>query len=309
MSEERNALDFLEQLEDTKNIKKAIMFGVSVVILGVVGFCEVLYVAMILPAFPDGLIQGVAIVGACATGISAVLLLIGKLHWFSRGPQSLASWVFVGVETLILVLNVLLAVQLHNGHVDDWMRAWASFYPAAPIAAFIGWGVILFLDKTNKMRAMRRDQDERQEKAELAYQHLAFQTKMHVKHESLKILADRLEQKVRSQHHLEAIDQTVDRLSDEILSEISGLHITSIAPTSPPALPASQAPEHTVPSNGDTEVARLQRLKEAAAQRGYSIDQLEQMLGVEKETGPFEMPPMNATGQAQEGAGNGNGRN
>ena len=251
---EHNALDFLEQLEDTKNIKKIMLFFVSVVILGVVGFCEVLYVAMILPAFPDGLVQGVAIVGACATGASAVLLLVGKLHWFSRGPQSVAAWLFVGVETIILVLNVLLAVQLHNGHVDSWMGAWANFYPAAPIVAFVGWGVILFLDKTNKIRTMHRDQDERQEKAQLAYEHLAFQAQMRVKHESLKILEGMLQDKISSASNLAALDQIANQFSDAILSQISGQHITSIKPMQPPALPAPQqrtahAAAHL--SNGD----------------------------------------------------------
>lgn len=289
-----NVLDFLEQAEDTKNIKKIALFFVGVVILGVVGFCEVLYVAMILPAFPDGLVQGVAVVGACATGASAVLLLIGKLHWFSKGPQSVAAWIFVGAETLILILNVLLAVQLHNGHVDSWMGVWANFYPAAPIVAFVGWGVILFLDKTNKMRTMRRDQEDRQEKAELAYEHLAFQAQMRVKHESLKILEGKLAEKIRSAQNLAALDQVADQITDAILGQISGQHVTSIKPVEPPALPTpKQPPVQLTP-------AEQQQLLDLAKK----LD-LQQTPDTLPQTGPFALPTLN--GQQSNGTTGQNG--
>jgi len=251
MSED--TIDGMEQEEKRRDIKGLIMFGVSAVVLSVVGFCEVLYVKMMLTAFPDGIIQLVAISGACATGASAILLLAGKLHWFSRGKQSYAAWAFVGVEVFILALNVILAVQLHNGHVTDWMQWWEGFYPAAPIVAFVGWGLILYLDKDNIMRSIRRDQKERQEKSELEYQALVHQTKMKVQHQSLQIIADKLEAKIATDAHMAALDKVADAISNVILGEISGQHITSLrAPQSEKTIEGSLAQTSSTPVPIDT---------------------------------------------------------
>jgi len=53
----------------------------------------------------------------------------------------------------------------------------------------------------------------------------------------------------------------------------------------------------------DEEVARLQRLKEAAEQRGYSIEKLERMLGVD--TSPKATAPLDTTQASQPGQANG----
>ena len=218
------------QEQTRKNTKGLILFFVSVIILGVVGFCEVLYVAMLLPAFPDGLIQSVAIAGACATGASAVVLLVGKLHWFSKGSQSFVAWGFVAVETFILAMNVLLAVQLHDGHIADWLAWWAQMYPAAPLAAFVGWGLILFFDKDNEMRTTRRENKERQERKELDYENLVHHTTLAVKHESLQILTAKLRAKIASSQYQAGLDTVADQIANSVLGQMSGQHISSLLP-------------------------------------------------------------------------------
>ena len=219
-----------EQAENTRNVKKLIQFFVSVVILAVVGFCEILYVNMLLPVFPDGIIRLIAIAGACATGVSAIALLAGKLHWFTRGPQTYAAWTFILVETIILTLNVLLAVQLHDGSVAPWLQAWEGFYPAAPIVAFVGWGIILYLDRDNVVRAFQRDQLDKQQKAEIAFTAMAHRARMKVKHQSLKIVSGYLEEAMSAQPNLLALRKTADQIYDSILSDISGEHISSRIP-------------------------------------------------------------------------------
>ena len=218
-----STIEQVEQHESTRNTKKVLMFFVSVILLGVVAFCEILYVSIIINAFPDGLIRLFAIVGACATGASALALLVGKLHWFSKGPQSVAAWVFVGMETLIMALNVLLAIQLHNGgHLDAAMQVWSQFYPAAPVVAFVGWGLILYLDKDNRMRAMKRGQREREEQAELDYEALVHATRMQVKRGAIKTLEAYLQDELSNPNTLDELRGIAASMRAGILSEISG---------------------------------------------------------------------------------------
>ena len=66
--------------------------------------------------------------------------------------------------------------------------------------------------------------------------------------------------------------------------------------------PVTVTPEQPAFSQSE-EVARLQRLKEAAEQRGYSIEKLERMLGVD--TSPKATAPLDTTQASQPGQANG----
>ena len=242
---EQDSFEMEEQATKGANIKSITMFFVYVIVLSVVGFCEILYVAMLIPAFPDGLIRSVAIAGACATGASAVVLLVGKLHWFSRGKQAFASWCFVAVETIILTMNVLLAVQLHDGHVAPWLAMWAQFYPAAPIVAFVGWGLILFLDRDNVVRAFQREQADRQQQEEIKFSAMVHRAKMKTKHQSLKIITGYLDEIMESQPNLAALHKTADKIYDNILTEISGQHISSRIPESKQSVSHAQTAQQS----------------------------------------------------------------
>lgn len=213
-----------KDLKDESAVRGMIQFFVWVIIIAVVAFCEIMYVKIMLIGFPDGLIRAVAIAGAIATGMSVLALYAGKNHWFSKGPQTWAAWLFTGVEICILILNVILAFNFHEPSLDFWKQA----YPAAPIVALIGWGIVLYLDRQNIMRRRQREMQEEQHEAELQYEHLVHNTRMAVKSNSLEIVAGKLEAKLESSEAHAALEAIANQIYHNILGEISGRHVPQL---------------------------------------------------------------------------------
>src|SRR5436305_8281979 len=108
----------------------AILFAV-LVIVGVVGYSEVMFLQVIGRAFPDGFFKVVAMMGGVATGLSVLTLLLAKAYWFRPGSQLVAAWVFTCVEVLILLFNVLLSFALVSGPLkaSDPMAVWYGLCP------------------------------------------------------------------------------------------------------------------------------------------------------------------------------------
>src|SRR5690349_16600689 len=99
----------------------AIKFASALIIVSVVFYAEIMYLQVVSTAFPNGIFRGLAVFGAVASGLSVLVLVLAKLFWFPPGGQTIWSWCFTAIETLILVLNLILSFELAWHTLDTFM--------------------------------------------------------------------------------------------------------------------------------------------------------------------------------------------
>src|SRR5271165_6171960 len=82
--------------------------GLVFIALGVL-YSDVMFISMMLDAFPSGILRIAAIAGAMLTSVSIVFLLLGKSYVFRPGLQYIWAWFFTGIEVLVAVLNIIVS--------------------------------------------------------------------------------------------------------------------------------------------------------------------------------------------------------
>lgn len=262
---------------------------VGVIVLVVVGYSEVMYLQIMSRAFPDGLLKIVAMIGAVGTGLSVLTLLISKAYWFRPGGQMIAAWVFTAVEVVILILNVLLSFALSGGHVDSYLGVWFTLTPSSPLFALVGWILIIHLDRSQQERHHELEMEAEMQQAEREHKIATHQAKMQLRKSFLESHTTYLEQEVNSPEIQRQLAIGASVLAARELSALTGMHI---APRLGSPTPHTQVHEETVESapqaalpapttqEPDKQVERLTLLAEAAQAQGYSLDDLERLLGV-----------------------------
>lgn len=225
-----------------------IKFFVWVVILGVVGYSEVLYLGIVGVLFPAGVMYAACILGAFATGISILCLYAGKAHWFRPGPQLMCAWFFTGLEVIILILNDVLAMAIHNGgQLDQYLSLYKFFVPAIPVLSLIGWGVLLFLDPALRLRHARMEMDDRQQAQLLEFEQAQFEAKLDVQYKALNIMKERLAAQVANDVSFAHIEAGAISATREAISQLTGHHFpVNSSPPSPqntePLSPVEEKP-------------------------------------------------------------------
>lgn len=210
---------------------KMIQFFVWLVVVGVVIYSEVLYLGIVSFLFPPGVLFGACILGAFATGISVLCLYAGKSHWFRPGSQLMTAWFFTGLEVLILILNDVLAMAIHQGgQLDQYLSLYRFFVPAVPVIALIGWGILLFLDPARKVRHAHMEMEDRQQEQMLEFEQAQFEAQMEVRYKALGYMKEQLMQAVATDASIEHIRQGAYLATSNAISQLTGIQQLTMPP-------------------------------------------------------------------------------
>ena len=221
-------------------IKSMAIFFAIVVIVGVVGYSEVMFLAVLSRAFPDGIFKVIAMIGGVATGLSVLTLLLAKAYWFRPGIQGLTAWAFTGVEVVILTLNVLLSFALSSGplHPSDPLYTWYTFCPSSPIFALVGWTVLIMQDQSQRERHDHMEMEDEKREAELQHERLVHRQSMKLRAKMVAAQSSYMDQYMESPDVQEVLKQGTQIMATQVLSEMIGQHIAAMRNQSPQGLPA-----------------------------------------------------------------------
>jgi hypothetical protein len=170
-----------ELTDNQRAAASAIKFFSALIIVAVVFYCEIMYLGIIQSAFPDGVFRALAGIGAIASGLSVLILVLAKMFWFPDGGQMIFGWIFTAAEVMILVANLLLSFEIHWNNVDSYMATWRDFSPATPVLALVGWVIVWQLDASTKRRQAALKQEEQQHVRELEHNSQVFEAVMDLK--------------------------------------------------------------------------------------------------------------------------------
>lgn len=231
---------------------------VGMIIFGVAAYADIQFILIMQKAFPDGVAKIFSLIGAVATGMSVLALVVAEAYWFSRGPQMVFGWIFTTLEVSVSVMNVILSFAMSSpGPLDPFLATWLAICPATPFVAFIGWIVILNLDEEQKNRHEERElQDD-----------LATSTREHTKavHEAKMVLKQRYLESTTAYLHQIADDPQVQaglragawNLAADELRALTGMAIAlpqnALSPLpnaqTVESVPASQKQPETAPES------------------------------------------------------------
>lgn len=128
-----------------RNVKRAS----TVIYVGGVLFAEVMFLWFLESAF-DSLIVGLfAAFGAVMVGISGIVFLYAKEHWFADGLHEKLGYTFWAIDIAMLALNTLVAFEV-AGKLDtasapivgEVLNVWRSVSPATPLIVISMWAIL-----------------------------------------------------------------------------------------------------------------------------------------------------------------------
>jgi hypothetical protein len=232
-----------------------VKLSVFLIIVAVVAYSDIQFVIMMGRTFPDGIARIFSIIGAFATGLSVIALLIAELYWFVRGKQMLTGWLMTAIEVGISIMNVLTSFQLVSGHVD----ALFAFYlfdicPATPLIAVIGWIIIFMFDETHIMRHDEREMEYELREAEREHRKAQHQATMQLRTAYLQSHTAYMMQHAASPQIQSQIEQEARRFAAQELSGLTGSFVpAALSPRSVDADPGSGAlPSGPLATRGKT---------------------------------------------------------
>jgi len=293
----------------------------ALVVLSVSGYGTVIYIQLMSKVFPSGPLQLACYMGAAANLILMLVLLVGKFVWFRPGAHEVASWIVTGVELLVVILNMILSYQLASGQpLQSLMAAWYYFAPVSPVFSMIGAIVLIMTSSELRKKHHELEIEERKDRAETEFGMAMHTAEMEVKTQYLGFVKNNLVEELNAPERQVEMKNHAKVLVTQVLSGISGLSsVPRLARDAPLELPAAtraelvtdgtedawlarvnerveqerarrmgqgvepvmEAQQAMMGDGGDGQAARLARLASAAEAKGYSLDRLEQMLGID----------------------------
>ena len=217
-------MDFMGmKLEETANQKAVRGFAkilAVVIVLAVVAFSDVAYIQHVQKIFAqNGLLLMLCYVGAFTSFLAMGYLLIGKSAVFAPGPQLLASWILVGVEIVISILNILL---VFNEHPTGILTAWAAVSPATPVIVGTGVLLILFLDPELKEKHKDMEMASEIRQAHREHQIAVEKARLLVQKKHLEFTCRELQTAINSAESQKRISDHAKNMNDRLLTELSG---------------------------------------------------------------------------------------
>jgi hypothetical protein len=178
------------------------------------------------------------ILGAICTSASIMALLFGKASWFTPGTQLWIAYIFTGVEVLVNVLNIVVALNPNLGIVDDWR----IFSPATPFVALVGWVIILNVDKEQRERHAQLEMQEQISDSEREYEMMVHEANLELKYGYLDQTKQRLHAALNSPQAQSVIEQHAMNLTAQVLNEITGLPVMQQQSVNQTYVPRIQEP-------------------------------------------------------------------
>lgn len=212
---------------------------VWLVVLGVVGYSEVLYLGIIGNLFPPGVLYVACLLGAFCTGISVICLYAGKSVWFRPGSQLIAAWGFTIVEVVVLVMNDILAQAIHQqAAIDQYLSLYKFCVPAVPVVALVGWGILFALDPAQKVKHARMEMEDEQAEMQLQFERERFDATMDIQRQALEIMKQQLAAEIASQASLAHLQMGATRVASDAIQQLTGINPAAkqLTPPSQPSI-------------------------------------------------------------------------
>jgi hypothetical protein len=311
-----------QRLTEGANTKavRVLMIGLAaLVVLSVSGYGTVIYIQLMSKVFPTGPLLIACYMGAAANLVLMLVLLVGKFVWFRPGAHEVASWIVTGVELLVAILNMMLAYQLARGEpLSSFLAAWYYLAPISPVFSMVGAIVLIMTSSELRKKHHALEIEEQKERAEREFDLAMHDAEMEVKHSYLGYVKNNLVDELNAPERQQEMKNHASVLVAQVLSGISGLSSVprlarpaqTVVPVVPESLgldedswlaqvnerveqerrrrfaqeaePVAEVQPVVSVEEEDGQAARLARLAAAAQARGYSLDRLEQLLGVEQ---------------------------
>src|SRR5579871_3446564 len=216
---------------------------------------------------------------------------------------------------------MMLAYQLaRNQPLSSFLSAWYYLAPISPVFSMVGAIVLIMTSSELRKKHHALEIEEQKERAERDFDLAMHEAEMDVKHQYLGFVKNNLVDELNAPERQIEMQNHASVLVAQVLSGISGLSsVPRLSRSNQPVLPivpeslgidedtwlarvnerveqerrrrfaqeqqANQAtgvqPVVSIEEE-DGQAARLSRLAAAAQARGYSLDRLEQLLGVEQ---------------------------
>lgn len=191
-----------------------------IIILSVAVFGDVMYVIEMQKVFQgQGLLIVFCYLGAMTSVMAIGYLLLGKSSVFSPGGQMLASWIAFGVELAVIALNVMI-VFTHDK--TGFLGMWAYLSPATPVVHMLLVAVVYFLDPHHKIDQLKKELRDKEDRAEIEYQHQLGMARVAVRTKQLQFVVREMEAAVNSPESQSRIAQHATSVNDMLLTEMSG---------------------------------------------------------------------------------------
>ena len=216
-------------VELTKNQRAIAGFtkvAVGLIIFGVAAYSDIQFILIMWRVFPDGFAKIFSLIGAVATGMSVLALVVAEAYWFSRGPQMVFGWLFTMLEVIVSVMNVILSFEMSSGGaLDPFMDFWLIVVPATPFVAFVGWIIVLNLDEEQHARHEEREMQDDLAEAEREYKKAVHESKMKLKTRYLESTTTYLDQIADDPQVQAGLRLGAWKFASEELRNLTGMYI------------------------------------------------------------------------------------
>lgn len=216
----------LQETSNSKAIVGAVKFFAALIIVGSVLYSEILFLGIISVLFPAGILLVGASIGAVTTGMSILVLCLGKSHWFRPGYQLIAAWTFTLVEVAILIMNDVLSYAIHSHATDSWLLTWKSICPAAPVFSLVGWILIFYFDPQRAIRHKQMEMVDTVAKAQIDFESMMHEKAMAMQRKAAAMVEAQLEKNIETKI-LPFIEQAATKFTAKIASQLTGEQVSS----------------------------------------------------------------------------------
>lgn len=135
--------------KDAGDKAKAVRTATTVIYVGGVLFAEVMFISYVSHAFESGFVALFAGLGAVLVGISSIVFLFAKDHWFADGLHEKLGYTFWAVDLIILALNTLVAFTAAGAVnandlpiLGEVIKYWKVLSPATPLMVIGMWAIL-----------------------------------------------------------------------------------------------------------------------------------------------------------------------
>lgn len=268
-----------QETANQKAVEGTVKFFASVIIVAAIVYSEILFLGIVQGLFPPGPLAIGAMVGAITTGLSILALCLAKSHWFRPGQQLVIAWIFTVVEIAVLIMNDILAYQLHAGtqvclqtgphgclqmgvQLDSFTTMWRTFCVAAPALSLVGWILLFYFDSQRAIQHKRLEMLDNQQRSVIDFEAKMHKKIMEVQNTAGDMVASRLAQKIETQMEYQ-LDEAAARFTARVASQLIGepvAHSNFLTGVTP-----KQLPSRVVDANPVKEQEENEALTEASS--------------------------------------------
>lgn len=209
-----------EESRTTQGMKWLGRLIAIIIILAVAAFGDVMYIVLMTGHFPTGPLLVLCYIGAATSFLGTIYLLIGKTSLFTPGKQAVFAWLVLGVELIIIALNIILV--FHGQDNNQFLQAWDWVAPATPVLNMCLVAILFFLDEEQNEKHANMELQLQQNKMDRKYKASVYKAKIQLQEKQLQYLSSELQKAVNSPESLSFIQQIALDMNAALLSNFAG---------------------------------------------------------------------------------------